>query len=75
MAAQAGADVKALLDTSAQAEATANSERSAVLARYAQLKVDSDKVAAELRAEAAAETAAAAKKTRNPAAVRPMGPL
>ncbi|WP_432831448.1 peptidoglycan DD-metalloendopeptidase family protein [Dactylosporangium sp. CA-092794] len=52
---RAAADVQALLDQSAKAEATANAERSAVLARYEQLKIDSDKVAEQLRAEAAAE--------------------
>jgi murein DD-endopeptidase MepM/ murein hydrolase activator NlpD len=52
---RAAADVQALLDQSAQAEATANGERSAVLARYDQLKLDSDKVAEQLRAEAQAE--------------------
>jgi len=61
---QAAADVRTLLDKSAEAQATADGERSAVLARYEQLKIDSDKVAAELRAEAAAETAAAKKKPR-----------
>ncbi|GAA3202698.1 M23 family metallopeptidase [Dactylosporangium siamense] len=74
MAAQAGAeqaaaDVKTLIDKSAQAEAVASSERTAVLARYQQLKVDSDRIAGELRAEAAAEAAAAAKAAR--AAGRP----
>ncbi|GAA3450316.1 hypothetical protein GCM10018962_21490 [Dactylosporangium matsuzakiense] len=59
---QATADVQALLDRSAQAEAAANAERSAVLARYDALKVESDQVAAQLRAEAQAEARAAAKK-------------
>ncbi|MET7417551.1 M23 family metallopeptidase [Dactylosporangium sp. NPDC005555] len=66
---QAAADVKILIDKSAQAEAVASSERTAVLARYQQLKVDSDRVAAELRAAAAAEAAAAAKAAK--AAGRP----
>ncbi|MEV0561142.1 M23 family metallopeptidase [Dactylosporangium sp. NPDC050588] len=61
---QAAADVRALIDKSAQAEAVANSERTAVLARYQQLKVDSDRVAGELRAAAAAEAAAAAKAAK-----------
>ncbi|WP_433610537.1 peptidoglycan DD-metalloendopeptidase family protein [Dactylosporangium sp. CA-139114] len=52
---RAAADVQQLLDTSAAAEATANAERSAVLARYEALKVESDKVAEQLRAEAQAE--------------------
>ncbi|WP_327008390.1 M23 family metallopeptidase [Dactylosporangium sp. NBC_01737] len=74
MAAQAGAeqaaaDVKTLIDKSAQAEAVASSERTAVLARYRQLKVDSDRIGAELRAEAAAEAARAAKAAK--AAGRP----
>ncbi|MFI5914522.1 peptidoglycan DD-metalloendopeptidase family protein [Dactylosporangium sp. NPDC051541] len=59
---QAAADVQALLDRSAQAEATANSERGAVLARYDELKAESDKVAEQLRAEAQAEARAAKKK-------------
>ncbi|GGM34776.1 peptidoglycan DD-metalloendopeptidase family protein [Dactylosporangium sucinum] len=53
---RAAADVQALLDRSAKAEAAANAEREAVLARYRQLKVDSDRIGAELRAAAAAET-------------------
>ncbi|MEV4509544.1 M23 family metallopeptidase [Dactylosporangium sp. NPDC049525] len=74
MAAQAGAeqaaaDVKTLIDKSAQAEAVASSERTAVLARYRQLKVDSDRLGGELRAEAAAEAAAAARAAK--AAGRP----
>ncbi|MEV0132895.1 M23 family metallopeptidase [Dactylosporangium sp. NPDC050688] len=69
MAAQAGAeqaaaDVKTLIDRSAQAEAVASAERTAVLARYQQLKVDSDRVAGELRAAAAAEAAAAARAAK-----------
>ncbi|MER7275557.1 peptidoglycan DD-metalloendopeptidase family protein [Dactylosporangium sp. NPDC000244] len=52
---RAAADVQQLLDTSAAAEATANAERGAVLARYEALKVESDKVAEQLRAEAQAE--------------------
>lgn len=69
MAAQAGAeqaaaDVKTLIDRSAQAEAVANSERTAVLARYQQLKIDSERVAGELRAAAAAEAAAAARAAK-----------
>jgi murein DD-endopeptidase MepM/ murein hydrolase activator NlpD len=74
MAAQAGAeqaaaDVRTLIDKSAQAQAVANSERTAVLARYRQLKIDSDRVAGELRAAAAAEAAAAARAAK--AAGRP----
>ncbi|MEU7869575.1 hypothetical protein [Dactylosporangium sp. NPDC049140] len=53
---QAAADVQALLDRSAQAEATAGQERGAVLARYEEMKADSDKVAEQLRAEAQAES-------------------
>jgi murein DD-endopeptidase MepM/ murein hydrolase activator NlpD len=66
---QAAADVKTLIDKSAQAEAVASSERTAVLARYQQLKVDSDRIAGELRAAAAAEAAAAARSAK--AAGRP----
>ncbi|GAA2616062.1 hypothetical protein GCM10010399_53770 [Dactylosporangium fulvum] len=62
-AAQAAADVRTLLDRSAKAEAVANAERAAVLARYEQLKVDSDRIGAELRAAAAAE----AKQQKAPA--------
>lgn len=61
---QAAADIKTLIDKSAQAEAVASSERTAVLARYQQLKVDSDRIADELRAEAAAEAAAAARAAK-----------
>ncbi|MDG6108355.1 M23 family metallopeptidase [Dactylosporangium aurantiacum] len=61
---QAAADVRTLIDRSAQAEAVANSERTAVLARYQQLKVDSERVAGELRAAAAAEAAAAARAAK-----------
>ncbi len=76
MAAQAGAeqaaaDVKTLIDKSAQAEAVASSERTAVLARYRQLKVDSDRIGSELRAEAAAEAARAARAAK--AAGKPAG--
>ncbi|MER7002399.1 M23 family metallopeptidase [Dactylosporangium sp. NPDC000555] len=62
---RAAADVQALLDRSARAEATANAERGAVLARYEQIKIDSAKVAEQLRAEAAAEAAAEARKAKS----------
>ena len=52
---KAAADVQALLDQTARAEAAANAERSTVLARYQELKAESDRVAAQLRAEADAE--------------------
>jgi murein DD-endopeptidase MepM/ murein hydrolase activator NlpD len=51
-AAQAATDLQSLLDRSARAEAVANAERGAVLARYRQLKIDSDRVAEQLRAQA-----------------------
>ncbi|WP_432979627.1 peptidoglycan DD-metalloendopeptidase family protein [Dactylosporangium sp. CA-233914] len=57
---KAAADVQTLLDQSAKAEATAKEERGAVLARYEQLKADSDKVAEQLRAQAQAEAKKAA---------------
>ncbi|WP_238013732.1 M23 family metallopeptidase [Dactylosporangium sp. AC04546] len=76
MAAQAGAeqaaaDVKALLDRSAKAEAAANAEREAVLARYRQLRIDSDRIGAELRAAAAAERPPAKQKPGGGAAAPP----
>ncbi|WP_433051757.1 peptidoglycan DD-metalloendopeptidase family protein [Dactylosporangium sp. CS-033363] len=60
---KAAADVQTLLDQSAKAEATANQERGAVLARYDALKQESDRVAEQLRAEAQAEARRARKST------------
>jgi murein DD-endopeptidase MepM/ murein hydrolase activator NlpD len=56
---QAAATVRALVAQTAQSEAVANQERTAVLARYEELKVESDQIAAQLRADAAQEAARA----------------
>jgi murein DD-endopeptidase MepM/ murein hydrolase activator NlpD len=56
-AAQATANVKALIVQTAQSAAIANHERSAVVAQYAELQRESDRVGAQLRALAAQEQA------------------
>ncbi|MEV6924061.1 M23 family metallopeptidase [Dactylosporangium sp. NPDC051485] len=69
---KAAADVQNLLDLSARAEATANAERSAVLARYQELKRESDRVAEQLRAEANAETRKAKASSRGGGSAAPL---
>jgi murein DD-endopeptidase MepM/ murein hydrolase activator NlpD len=56
-AAQATANVKALILQTAESAAIANQERSAVLAQYAELQRESDRIGAQLRALAAQEQA------------------
>jgi murein DD-endopeptidase MepM/ murein hydrolase activator NlpD len=56
-AAQATANVKALITQTAQSAAVADQERSAVLAQYAELQRESDRIGAQLRAVAAQEQA------------------
>ena len=56
-AAQATANVRSLIAQTAQAETIARQERTAVLARYAELQRESDQIAAQLRAVAAQEQA------------------
>jgi murein DD-endopeptidase MepM/ murein hydrolase activator NlpD len=52
---QASTDVQSLINQRQQAMDVANQERGAVLAQYNQLKVESDRIAAELRDAAARE--------------------
>jgi murein DD-endopeptidase MepM/ murein hydrolase activator NlpD len=52
---QAAADVRTLIAQSAESEAVANEERGTVLARYAELQAESERIAAQLRAAAAQE--------------------
>jgi murein DD-endopeptidase MepM/ murein hydrolase activator NlpD len=48
---QTAAKLKSLIDQRAQAKATADGERALVLAEYEKLKAESDRIAAELRAQ------------------------
>ena len=49
---QAADDVRALVARTAESEAVANDERAAVLAQYAELRAESERIAAQLRAQA-----------------------
>jgi murein DD-endopeptidase MepM/ murein hydrolase activator NlpD len=57
VATQATVTVRSLIAQTAQSEAVARQERSAVLARYAQLQRESDQIGAQLRTVAAQEQA------------------
>jgi murein DD-endopeptidase MepM/ murein hydrolase activator NlpD len=71
---EAAANVRALIAKTAETEAIANQERSSVLARYEELKAESERIAAQLRALAAQEAARARARNRPGSVQNPAPP-
>jgi murein DD-endopeptidase MepM/ murein hydrolase activator NlpD len=70
----AAAQVQSLVNQTAQADAVASQERAAVLARYNELKTESDQIAAQLRALATQEAGHSTSRHPAPAAPPPLRP-